>query len=72
MTYGFALEILASALTGAVGWSFMEYAMHNWNGHKMKGKTLFSREHLAHHADSHYFSPNWLKVVMSIPPLVAL
>jgi sterol desaturase/sphingolipid hydroxylase (fatty acid hydroxylase superfamily) len=55
------LTIPLSALVGAASWSFAEYAMHGWNGHHLKGRTDFSREHLAHHADPPYFAPAWKK-----------
>ena len=38
-------------------WSFTEYAMHRFNGHDQKGKTAFSRDHLAHHASISYMTP---------------
>jgi dihydroceramide fatty acyl 2-hydroxylase len=48
---------------GAFTWSFVEYAMHRFNGHGMRGKTRFSREHLAHHADADAFAPLHLKLM---------
>ena len=51
---------------GAVGWSFTEYAMHHWNGHLMRGKTRFSREHLAHHTKQDYFAPLHHKVIIAV------
>ena len=39
-------HLLALAL-GALGWTFTEYVLHRFDGHGMKGKTPFSREHLA-------------------------
>ena len=72
MEYNEKMNIIVSTISGVILWTFMEYAMHNWNGHKMKGRTLFSKEHLAHHVNPDYFSPNWLKVLMSIPPLIGL
>ncbi len=50
------------AFAGAATWSFAEYALHNWYGHVAKGRNAFSREHLAHHADSHYFAATSKKV----------
>lgn len=64
------LHLLAAAL-GAFTWSFVEYAMHNVNGHQMQGKTDFSREHLAHHADVTYFAATAKKVRVAAP-IVAL
>lgn len=50
------------ALAGIASWTFGEYALHNWLGHLGKGRNAFSREHLAHHADSHYFTATRKKV----------
>lgn len=62
---------LAVAL-GVIGWSLSEYGMHHWNGHLMKGRTMFSREHLRHHAEGDYFAPASKKALMAVPVLVAL
>lgn len=66
VTYGIAVVL------GAVGWSLAEYLIHRFDGHGMKGKTPFSREHLAHHADSSYFAPSWKKALAAAPVLTAL
>lgn len=66
-----AWAILAAAL-GVLGWSFTEYGMHHWNGHLMKGRTLFSRQHLAHHADQRYFAPWWMKLLAAAPVVAGL
>lgn len=58
---------LLATLAGAIGWTFTEYGMHFWNGHLCKGKTMFSREHLAHHRESGYFTSNLTKVRMALP-----
>ncbi len=58
------IHVLSLTL-GAIGWSFTEYCMHRFDGHGMKGKTRFSKEHLAHHSDSSYFAPTYLKVIMA-------
>ena len=50
------LNILLFIGLGMVTWSFAEYAIHNWVGHLGKGRNEFSREHLAHHKDPHYFA----------------
>lgn len=54
-----------TALLGAFLWTFAEYALHNWVGHWGKGKNEFSREHLAHHADTTYFAPLWKKSILA-------
>ena len=66
------LGYLAAVLLGVIGWSFAEYGMHNWNGHLMKGRTLFSREHLRHHAEGDYFAPAWKKAILATPTVGAL
>lgn len=60
------------AVAGVVTWSFGEYALHNWIGHLTKGRTAFSREHLAHHANSHYFTPTSRKVATAAMVLSAI
>ena len=59
----FALSVIA----GMFGWTCTEYGMHHWNGHLAKGKLRFSREHLAHHRESGYFTSNATKVQMALP-----
>ena len=51
------LSIVCLFSLGVLAWTFTEYAMHHWNGHLLKGKTRFSKEHLAHHAKQDYFLP---------------
>lgn len=52
---------------GIASWTFAEYALHNWVGHLGKGRNGFSREHLKHHATTHYFSPWWMKTLAAVP-----
>ena len=63
---------LAAALVGGLGWTLTEYLMHRFNGHGGKGKTRFSREHLRHHAEKDYFTPDRIKVVMALPAFAGL
>jgi len=51
---------------GVAAWTLIEYGMHHWNGHLMKGKTHFSREHLRHHVKANYFSPMADKVKLAL------
>lgn len=55
------MTLLLGGALGALGWTLVEYVLHRFDGHGMKGKTPFSREHLAHHADPTYFAPAWKK-----------
>lgn len=50
-------KTILSTAAGAVSWTFMEYGLHRFAMHELKGKGLASREHLTHHADVTYFSP---------------
>jgi hypothetical protein len=54
-------DLAAAFGLGGLGWTFTEYALHNWVMHGGKGKNEFSRQHLDHHADPNFFSPIWDK-----------
>lgn len=57
---------LVAAALGSMGWTLAEYLLHRFDGHGMKGKTRFSREHLAHHADPMYFAPTAYKAATAV------
>ena len=61
------MNLALSFLAGVFSWTFLEYALHNWNGHKMKGRTSFSRLHLAHHTDPRFFAPASYKLASAVP-----
>ena len=64
----------AAAVFGALVWSFAEYAIHNWLGHKHP-RNAFGKEHTDHHRIGDYFAPTSHKAVTAgviILPLVAL
>jgi sterol desaturase/sphingolipid hydroxylase (fatty acid hydroxylase superfamily) len=63
---------MISFFAGMFSWTFAEYALHNWVGHKMKGKVDFSKEHLAHHRDLAYFTPTLKKILLAsaVAPIV--
>jgi sterol desaturase/sphingolipid hydroxylase (fatty acid hydroxylase superfamily) len=63
---------LLCALGGAFGWSLTEYLMHRFNGHEMRGKTRFSREHLAHHAKPDQFAPTSHKLALASVVLLVI
>lgn len=60
------LKSLLFCFLGSLFWSFSEYALHNWYGHKAKGKNEFSREHLAHHINASYYPENWKKAFATL------
>lgn len=58
-----AAGVAATASLGAVGWTALEYLLHRFAMHELRGKGLASREHLKHHADVTYFSPTSKKLL---------
>lgn len=60
------LSSMAFFVLGIFTWSFAEYAIHNWVGHLGKGRNEFSREHLAHHKDPHYFASTGKKALTTL------
>lgn len=54
-------RVLAASL-GAVSWTALEYGLHRFAMHEMRGHGLPSVEHLKHHADVTYFSPASKKI----------
>lgn len=58
--------IVVACLAGVLSWSVTEYVLHRFDGHGMKGKTPFSREHLRHHAETTYFAPWWKKLALAV------
>lgn len=62
----------AAFVLGGLGWTFAEYAIHNWVMHGGKGRNEFSRQHLDHHADPNFFSPLWDKTVTEVVVVAAL
>jgi sterol desaturase/sphingolipid hydroxylase (fatty acid hydroxylase superfamily) len=60
------LTVPVSLLLGIISWSFAEYALHNWYGHKAKGRNRFSREHLKHHTNGQYFAGSLEKALVAV------
>ncbi len=61
------LNVTVSLLAGGLAWTLLEYVLHRWAGHAPKGRTKLSREHLAHHAKTDYFSPALGKLALAVP-----
>ena len=61
-----AISFAATVFFGALSWTLTEYLMHRFNGHEMKGRTRFSREHLAHHAQPDTFAPTVYKIAAAV------
>jgi sterol desaturase/sphingolipid hydroxylase (fatty acid hydroxylase superfamily) len=64
--------VIAAVLfvVGCFGWGFLEYVLHRFDGHGRRGRSLFSREHLQHHAVKDYFTPTWMKAIGTTPVVV--
>ncbi len=46
-----------AVVAGAASWTAVEYGLHRFVMHELRGRGLASVEHLKHHADVTYFSP---------------
>lgn len=71
-----ALTVVGAAAVGALTWTFMEYCIHRWLGHRWK-RNLFGKEHTRHHAQGNYFAPTWKKgalaavfLALTAPPAI--
>ncbi len=49
-----------AAAAGVVLWTFLEYCIHRWLGHKHRNNP-FAAEHIRHHSQGNYFAPPWKK-----------
>lgn len=64
---GLGLHVGIGFAAGALVWTLLEYVLHRFGGHVAKGRTKLSREHLAHHAKTDYFSPALGKIALALP-----
>ena len=55
---------------GAFTWTFLEYVIHRFRGHKKNGKGPVRKEHLQHHAKANYFVQLYKKIPIAIAVLV--
>ncbi len=65
------LTLSAAFAAGVATWSLAEYVIHRGLGHR-KLRNPFTREHLAHHADTTYFAPATKKALAALPVVGAL
>jgi sterol desaturase/sphingolipid hydroxylase (fatty acid hydroxylase superfamily) len=63
---------LTSFAAGLLTWTGMEYVIHERLGHRPRGKTHASREHLEHHRRTDYFTPYGHKAVVAAPVVGAI
>ena len=58
------VSVLVAALTGLLGWSFLEYMIHRFLGHDPRTRpNPFATEHVRHHIEGGYFAPSWKKAL---------
>lgn len=61
-----ALSLFAWFVAGMALWTLLEWLVHNFLGHHGKGRNPFAREHVRHHATTHYFAPTWKKMLVGV------
>lgn len=62
----------AAFTSGLFTWTFLEYVLHRWGGHKKHFGKHVMREHLQHHATPTYFTSFPRKLILAVPVLSAL
>lgn len=60
------LSSIVYFLSGAFLWTMLEYFLHRFLGHWKKGRNDFTKEHLRHHRETHYFAPAYKKAIAAI------
>lgn len=66
------MGIFAAAALGGAGWTALEYGLHRFAMHEMRGKGLASKEHLKHHADVTYFATTSKKLLSAATTTAAV
>lgn len=57
---------IISLISGIFTWTFLEYVIHRFIGHKKKTDNPITQEHKHHHSQFDYFAPAWKKLVMAL------
>lgn len=65
------IALAVAALLGVATWSFLEYVIHRWLGHRFH-RNPFGVEHVRHHIEGGYFAPAWKKVLVAVLAAVLL
>jgi len=60
------LSLIIYFLSGAFLWTLLEYFLHRFLGHWKKGRNPFTKEHLRHHRETHYFASAYKKAIAAI------
>lgn len=61
------VDLPIGVAAGLLFWSLAEYLIHRFDGHQARGRTHFSREHLAHHALADHFAPTGVFARAAVP-----
>lgn len=64
------LRVSAAALAGAASWCTLEYFLHRFVMHELRGKGRPSRAHLEHHADTTHFASTGEKAATAVAVVV--
>jgi sterol desaturase/sphingolipid hydroxylase (fatty acid hydroxylase superfamily) len=60
------IQYLLFIFLGIVSWTFLEYVIHRFLGHKRRKNGLVKKEHMRHHAEVHYFAPMYKKLALTL------
>lgn len=60
------IAVIISLATGVFTWTFLEYVIHRFLGHKKKTDNPITQEHRQHHSQFDYFAPAWKKLIMAV------
>jgi len=64
--------IVVAILLGIISWTFFEYLIHRFLGHKKRANNPITKEHHRHHAEGGYFAPVWGKLLLAVMVLMVL
>jgi sterol desaturase/sphingolipid hydroxylase (fatty acid hydroxylase superfamily) len=60
------LALIVALLTGAAGWTLLEYVLHRFVFHARTARGPGAMEHRRHHAQVDYFAPAWQKALAAL------
>jgi sterol desaturase/sphingolipid hydroxylase (fatty acid hydroxylase superfamily) len=60
------IGIVTAFLSGAAGWTLMEYVLHRFVFHASSARGPGAKEHRKHHAQVNYFAPWWQKALAAL------
>lgn len=61
------MKMLLIFFFGIITWPIFEYTLHRFLGHVFKWNSLFKIQHTRHHLETHYFAPNFYKILAAVP-----